>query len=283
MKFGLVLEGGASRSLFSVGALDALMELDIWADYCVGASAGIANGISYISRQKERSYNIAVNYYHDKRYMGMRHLLSPKNRSYYNLPFVFDDIPNIHVPFDYDTYAKYNGEVYAAVTNLDTGKCEYIPVTCEDKSWRSIVASCALPILFQPVTLGGKLYMDGGITDPIPAKKALADGCDKVLVILTREKSYVKEEESALKLAAFMYRKYPHFVEALNNRTACYNNSYAEILDLEQQGKIYIIAPSNTKDWHRTESAPDKLSAMYDEGYASILSQEKQLREYLNT
>lgn len=111
----------------------------------------------------------------------------------------------------------------------------------------------------------------------------MADGCDKVLVILTREKSYVKEKESALKLAAFMYRKYPHFVEALNNRTACYNNSYAEILELERQGKIYIIAPGDTKDWHRTESDPDKLSTMYNEGYTCTLKQEKRLREYLNT
>ena len=47
MKLGLALEGGANRGNFSVGAMDVLMEHEIWADYVIGTSAGIANGVSY--------------------------------------------------------------------------------------------------------------------------------------------------------------------------------------------------------------------------------------------
>ncbi|MFR8976113.1 MAG: hypothetical protein ACLVG9_08960 [Eubacteriales bacterium] len=46
MKLGLVLEGGASRTYFSVGAMDALMEENIFSDYVIGATAGIATGES---------------------------------------------------------------------------------------------------------------------------------------------------------------------------------------------------------------------------------------------
>ncbi len=280
MKLGLVLEGGASRTYFSVGAMDALMEEGIYADYVIGASAGIANGVSYVSRQKERCLEIGMKYFPDKRYMGVRHLLSRSNRSYYNIQFVFDDMPNIHLPFNYETYKKYSKNVYAAVTNLNTGKCEYFNVSGDDTSWNVLIATCALPLLFQPVKIGTSLYMDGGITDSVPIDKAIADGCGKNLVILTREKEYVKKEEPAIKLAAFRYRKYPLFAQALKNRTENYNQAHRRLFELEKEGKALIIAPKETSGWHRTESRPAKLKEMYDDGYAYVKQNINQIRTY---
>jgi predicted patatin/cPLA2 family phospholipase len=280
MKLGLVLEGGASRTYFSVGAMDALMEENIFADYVIGASAGIANGVSYVSRQKERSLEIGMKYFPDKRYMGPRHLLNRSNKSYYNIQFVFDDMPNVHLPFDYDTYQKYSKNVYAAVTNLNTGKTEYINIPGDDKSWAVLIATCALPILFQPVKIGNNLYMDGGITDSVPIEKALSDGCTKNLVILTREKNYIKKEEPALKLAAFKYRKYPLFTQALKARTENYNQSHRRLLELEKEGKAFIIAPQNTAGWHRTESDPRKLKKMYDDGFRFVKENLNQIKAY---
>lgn len=258
MKLGLVLEGGAGRTYFSVGVMDALLDEGIYADYVIGASAGIANAVSYVSRQKERSLDIGMSYLPDKRYMGVRHMLRRSNKSYYNIKFVFDDIPNIHLPFDYTTYKKYSKNVFAAVTNLNTGKCEYFNVSGNDKSWNVLVASCALPILFQPVKIGENLYMDGGIADSVPISKALSDGCQKNLVVLTREKNYIKKEEPAVKLAAWQYRKYPLFTQAVKERAANYNRERLRLTEFEKEGKAFIIAPENTSNWHRTESNPPK-------------------------
>lgn len=282
MKLGLVLEGGASRGYFSVGAMDALMEENIFADVCVGSSAGIANGVSYVSRQKGRSLKIGTDYLKDKRYMGLKHLISPKNRSYYNIPFVFSDLPNIHLPFDYDTYKKYEDGVFAAVTNMETGKCEYKKVSGDDINWTTLVASCALPILFPPIELGGKLYMDGGITEPIPLSKAIDEGCDKIIVVITREKSYVKKKEGALDLAKLLYRKHPEFSRALVNRTDAYNESHKKVIELEKAGKILVIAPeSDTSGWRRTESDPEKIMEMYNEGYNYVKKNICAIKEYL--
>ena len=52
MKIGLVLEGGASRALFSAGVMDSFLDNNINADFVVGVSAGICNGMSYVSGQK---------------------------------------------------------------------------------------------------------------------------------------------------------------------------------------------------------------------------------------
>ncbi|MBQ2891001.1 MAG: patatin family protein [Clostridia bacterium] len=185
MKLGLVLEGGASRTVFSCGVMDVLLSNKIYADYVIGTSAGIAYGTSYASKQIGRNREVAK-YMSDKRYMGMKHLLNPKNRSYYNLDFVFSDIPNKEVLFDFEEFSKFSGDVIATVTNLKTGEVEYLPVTAEDKGFTVLRASCALPVMFKPIEIEGEKYLDGGVGDPIPYKRAFQDGCEKIFVILTR-------------------------------------------------------------------------------------------------
>ena len=71
MKTGMVLEGGAVRTIYSTGVCDALLTRSLMTDYVIGVSAGIAYGVSYVSRQPRRNLDIMVNYINDKRYMGM--------------------------------------------------------------------------------------------------------------------------------------------------------------------------------------------------------------------
>ena len=104
---GLIVEGGASRTYFAVGVMDAMMEHSIAVDYIGGASAGIANAISYATGQKGRSIEIGTKHLPLKRYSGLIHLLNPKNRSLYNIDYVFGKIPNELVPFDYEKYNQY--------------------------------------------------------------------------------------------------------------------------------------------------------------------------------
>lgn len=272
MKSGLVLEGGASRGYFTVGALDALIDLGFKTDYLIGTSAGIANGISYVSNQRGRGLKIGLEYLCDKRYMGLRHLINPRKRSYYNVQFVFDELPNKLLPFDKEAYDNSGCRVVAALTNLETGKCEYHDVTSEDRQWKKVVASCALPIMFQPIEIDGQLYMDGGITDSIPFQKAIDEGCDKVIVIITRERSYTKEVEPAIGISSFLYRKYPNFTRALKNRTDMYNEAHQKLLELEKAGEIILIAPEeDTSSWKRTEKRPEEIQKMYDKGYATVM------------
>ena len=175
MKIGLVLEGGASRTYFSCGAMDRMLELKIYADYVIGVSAGISFGVSYSSRQTGRNRRIMTDYQHNKQYAGIRHLLDRKNKSYYNLKYVFDDIPNGLLPFDYETFDGRKESCIAVVTDMESGKPEYIELPA-DREFTALRASCALPLLFKPIEINGKLYMDGGVSDSLPFEKAFSDG-----------------------------------------------------------------------------------------------------------
>lgn len=96
---GLVLEGGTFRPIFSAGVMDALLKEDILLPYCIGVSAGISDAYSYISRQIGRNLQIVEDYRNDERYLGPKNLL--RCRSVFGLDFVFDEIPNRLIPFDF--------------------------------------------------------------------------------------------------------------------------------------------------------------------------------------
>ena len=281
MKLGLVFEGGASRAYFSCGVMDALLEAGITGDYVIGTSAGIANAVSYVSRQKGRNLQIAQEFLHDKRYLGIRHLLNPNNRSYYNLNFVFDQIPNNLLPFDFDTFAQFPGDVVATVTNVRTGLPEYLKIAHDDRQMMALRASCALPLMFPIIKINGQGYMDGGITMPVPVDEALRAGCDKVIVVLTRERGYLKRPEKMMELAARVYRKYPAFTAALRARDTVYNENLRHLAELEASGQVFIIAPEAIQGIKRTEAHADILAALYEQGYQHVQKIKAELAAYL--
>lgn len=279
MKLGITMEGGASRTVFSCGVTDVFLEEGIMPDYFIGVSAGIAYGVSYLSGQKGRNLELATKYMGDKRYMGARHLL--KNRNFYNLEFAFGEVPNKLLPFDMDAFEAFPGKVVAGVTNIHTGKPEYLEVPRRDDKYEVLVASCALPILFQPVKVGKHYYLDGGLSDSIPYKQAIKEGCDKNIVILTRERGYVKKQERAGKISQKLYKKYPKIVEDLEKRPERYNACMKELLEQEKAGEVFVIAPETTYGIGRTESNPDKLRQLYDEGYQMAKERMPELKKYL--
>ncbi len=229
MKLGIVMEGGASRTAFSCGVTDCFLEENLLPDYFVGVSAGIAFGVSYLAGQKGRNRKIIEQYLPDKRYMGLKYLFDRKMKSFYNIPFVFGEVPNTLLPFDYEAFAAYPGEVEAVVTNIRTGQAEYLAVPRDDKEFGVIVASCALPVLFQPVLVGRNYYLDGGVADSVPYQRAFEKGCDKVIVILTRPRGYVKKTEKSVGAAARLYRRFPRLVKSLKNRADSYNRCMKEL------------------------------------------------------
>ncbi|MEE5992339.1 MAG: patatin family protein [Oscillospiraceae bacterium] len=282
MKIGLVLEGGAHRTIFSCGVMDALLEAKINADYVVGTSAGITYGMSYVARQKGRNREMFRRYVRSSRYMGIPHLLNPFNRSYYNLKYVFDTIPNQKLPVDYNTLRTFQGEAIAVVTNMETGEPEYLPVGVDDPSWKVLQATCALPLLFKPISINGRMYADGGVADSIPFMKAIEEKCDRIIVVLTRERSYRKTAESATNYIVRHYqKKYPAYAEKIRNRHERYNACIEEIAKREENGEIYVIAPEDTLQVGRTEKDVSKLMALYAQGYAITMQQLNALKAYM--
>lgn len=283
MKTGLVLEGGSIRTIFSSGVCDGFLDLGLpMPDVVVGVSAGIAYGVSYVSRQRGRNLDILTKFAGDKRYMGARNLFDPFNRSYFGLRFAYDVIPNRINLFDFDTFAAFPGVVEAGVTNLETGKAEFKPVDVNDKHFTLLQATCAMPVLFPIFRMEGKPYLDGGSAAAIPFRRAQELGCDKLIVILTRERSYRRKPESLQRIIDAKYRKYPAFCEVMRRRHETYNADRELLFQMEARGEAFLFAPPTTEGFSRVEKDTAKIKALWQTGVDQAKEQQRALEAYLS-
>ncbi len=137
-----------------------------------------------------------------------------------------------------------------------------------------------MPLLFPIYEINGKPYLDGGIGDGVPFRRALERGCDKLVVVLTRERSYYRSPEKLEKLVCRRYRDYPVFCEAIRTRAQRYNRDHAELLELEKEGKALIFAPKNTQGFSRTERDLSKIRALWQEGRDEAVARIDEVRSF---
>lgn len=263
---GLVLEGGTFRPVFSCGVMDALLDHDLMFDYVIGVSAGITYAISYLSRQRGRNLEVLRRYRNDKRYIGTRNLVH--DHSIFGVDFVFGTIPNELIPFDWDTFHAYPGQVKVGVTNARTGKAEFLNGMELDRPSTMLRATCAIPGYFPPVSIGGEMYYDGGLADPIPILQSLHDGNQKNLIVLTQPAEYRKTSTRGSALVSrVLRRKYPNLADTIDSRPKRYNDTvcFCHRLAEKRPSDTVLLQPSAKLE--SFEKDVKKLSWGYQMGY----------------
>ncbi len=275
MKTGLVLEGGGMRGVYTSGVLDAMMDAGLRADYVVGVSAGANNGVSFVSGQRGRSIRINLNYIDDSRYLSFQNFI--RERSLFGMRFLFEEIANKLDPFDYEAFLRSPTEFVAGVTDVKTGRPAYFNKSYINHDSTVLRASSSIP-MFSPVVhyLGGA-YLDGGTTDPIPFEKALSDGCERIVVVLTRDRGYEKKPEPLRAAYQRLLRSMPEMIGALDRRSEVYNAQRSRLFEMEKAGTALVVAPEKPLSLDRFEKDKGKLTAAYEEGMvdAKRLMQQK--------
>ena len=262
---GLVLEGGGLRGVFTCGVLDCFMDNGIRFPFAVGVSAGACNGLSYMSGQRGRAKSSNIDLMDKHHYIGFKYLLTQRNIMDFKL--LFEDFPERIIPYDYDAYFSNPARFVMVTTNCLTGKAEYFEEKSSSKRVMDIVrASSSLPFVSPITYVDGVPMLDGGIADSIPVRYALSQGYERLVVILTRNKGY-RKQNSEMRAAKVFYRKYPNLQKALSERNAVYNQTMDLIERLEDEGWITVIRPIRPVEVGRMEKDTAKLTMLYQEGY----------------
>ena len=280
MKIGLVLEGGGMRGLFSAGVLDALLELkELSVNGIVGVSSGALFGVNYVSKQKERAVRYNKKYADDKRYMGLHSWITTGNAV--NKDFAFYELPYKLDIFDNETFKKAETDFYVVMTNVESGKPEYVLIEDAFAQMEYLRATSALPFASKIIEINGKKYLDGGISDSIPIDFCESLGYDKIIAVLTRPEGTYKEDKLGF-LYKLVYRKYPNLVNSLLNMATDYEKVLAKIKDLENKGKIFVVRPPEVLKIGRLEKNRDKIQKVYDTGLNTGLKELNNIVKYLN-
>lgn len=265
---GIVDVGGGMRGVFGCGVTDFLLDNDITFDYCLGVSAGSANLASYVSRQRGRNYRYYTKYSLRPEYMSAFNFVT--KHSFFDLDYVYSVLSDSdgEDPLDYKTLSQSNQIYKAVATNGETGEPHYF--TKDDfrqDFYEPLKASSAIPGVCKPVSIDGTDYFDGGVSDPIPVEKALADGCDHVFLILTKPIDFVKKPEMFKSAYTKVLKNYPAVIKKLNIRHETYNNEIKKALELSKEGKVTIIAPDDGYSVTAFTRNIRELNHLYNEGY----------------
>ncbi|GAB6155463.1 patatin family protein [Desulfosporosinus burensis] len=277
---GLVLEGGGMRGLYTCGVLEYFMENDLYFNYVIGVSAGACNAASYISRQQGRNEKVIIGFIKDRRYMSIRNLILGK--SYFGMDFIFDEIPNKHVMFDFKTFYESPGIFLVGTTDCQSGEPLYLHKDDLGVQFQALRASASLPMLSPIVNYKGYELLDGGISDAIPIKKSIKDGNTKNIIVLTRNKGYRKRPGKFNALLKLNYRKYPHLIETMLNRYKNYNETLDYIEQLESEDKVVVIRPSIELEVGRLEKDPKKLRRLLHQGYEDTKRSYERIMEFVS-
>ena len=281
----IVLEGGATRGVFTSGVLDYLMEQDTYLSHVIGVSAGACNAVDYVSKQIGRTRNCMI--VEDKEYNYHNNLRDfMREKSLLDMDMVFDKYPREIFPFDFKTFQKSceQGVVCEQVTtNCITGKAEYMIETQDfDRLLRICRASSSMPLLCPMVNIDDVPYLDGGLADSIPIRHALHQNNEKIVVILTRNPGYRKKSmtKGMAKLYRRAYGKYPEAVKTMIRRNYMYNKELELIEKLEHEGRIFVLRPL-VPTVSRLEQDCDVLREFYEHGYHLMKRNYENLMKYL--
>lgn len=278
MKIGLVLEGGAMRGMYTAGVLDMFLENHIQVDCVVGVSAGALFGVNFLSGQKGRVIRYNKKFNRDKNYLGVLPLLREGN--IVSTKYAYEEVPRVLDPFDDEAFQKSGVPFYAVVTNMNSGNPEYIKIDSVFSQMDVLRASGSMPFVSKPVEIDGEKYLDGGISDSIPFQWLSNQGCDKIVVVLTRNYDYYKEP-MAKALTKVYQLKYPKISERLKNRHLLYNRSVRKLNQWEKEGKAFIVRPSKPIRIGKIEKDPEKLQQVYELGVRDGNSCISDLKKYL--
>lgn len=277
-KTTLILEGGAMRGLYSAGVLDVFMENNINVDTVYGVSAGALFGLNYKSRQIGRAIRYNLKYANEKNYMGLYSLLTTGDVM--NRDFCFKKLVYELDRLDFETYKNTPVDFYAVVTNMKTGKPEYIKIDDAEKDLEYFRASGSMPFVSKPVEIDGNLYLDGAMTDAVPFEKVLETGCEKIIVVLTRPLGY-RKKKSYLPYK-LVYGKFPNLIETAKNNYKRYNETMDLIEKYEAENKIIVLRPSKYIKMKRVEKDTNKLQGIYDLGISDCMKKLDKIKEYVN-
>ena len=281
-KATLVLEGGATRGIFTSGALDYLMERDLYFSDVIGVSAGSCNAVDYVSRQPGRTRDCMIPTDKEgKYYYGIRDFV--KEKSLMNMDLIFDKYPKELLPFDFETY--FNSEINCQIvtTNCLTGKAEYMTEDSDnDRLMKLCRATSSMPLLTPIVNIDNVPYLDGGLADSVPIRRAQQMENEKIVVILTKNQGYRKSVLSPTMQRVYKraYKSYPNLIRTIFRRSFEYNKTMNYLDQLEKRGEIFILRPQ-VKPVSRLERNKETLHAFYEHGYKYTERKFDDLMEYL--
>ena len=261
-KKALIVEGGGSRGVFSFGVTDSFLQASYNPfDLHIGVSNGAVVQLWYLLN--EADYNLdKMLFSASKKYVRYSNIFF--NKSIMNFEKLYQDANEVF-PIDFNRLQENleSKNFYVVISDAATAKPEYIELSKKNYI-NEMLATGSLPVLTKnAVILDGKRKYDGGITDPLPVRKAYEMGARDITIIRTYEQTFIRKTKFENHLAAIATRSYPNISRALISNAAAYNSALEFIGNPPKDCTIQQICPPNRLNTKRATTNHKVMKADY--------------------
>ncbi|MDN6151947.1 MAG: patatin family protein, partial [Yaniella sp.] len=193
--------------------------------------------------------------------------------------------PGMPLQFDWETFQNNPAEFRVGGFDIVSGDTVWwgnADTPTMPELMRTVRASSTMPIVMPPVEIHGRIYVDGalGTDGGVPLSVAEEQGYERFLVVLTREREYLKKPEKFPKFYRAYFRKYPAVADALLSRWWRYNRTKEKLFELQREGKAYLFIPE-VMPVANGERDVAKLSASHEQGLAQARREIPQIKTFL--
>jgi NTE family protein len=242
-KLGIVLSGGGARGFAHAGILKALNEKGIYPEIISGVSAGAIVGALYADgHTPDEILNIFSR--NDSFFKYVKFTVPRKSL------FKAEGLrENLSGHLKSKSFSDLKLPLYVAATNINSGNITYFK---EGSVLDAVLASAAIPVLFEPVEIGDDLYVDGGVLDNFPMEP-LQKQCRKIIGVSLNPIRAEKEFTNLLSIAERTFRL-----------------SVSSNMDLKIRRCSLVFEPQELGEFGLLDAAKGK--EMFEIGYRTTLN-----------
>ncbi len=252
-KVGLALGGGGAKGLVHIGIIKALKNAGISIDYIAGTSMGALVGGVYAATKDIATLENMVSEIKRDDVFPLLELLKRKDGSFFRGQTIAErlrkslgdiEIQNCQIPF--------------AAVATDEGKGEEVRIKKGDLV-NAIRASIALPIVFAPVEFEGKMLVDGGLSNPVPANVVKEMGADYVIAVDVSSRQLIPTDS---------VKEIKDFYSILDRTISVIEYQLAK--RLLESADIVLRPPIFGFDWLNFSRAPELIKIGEEEVWLSL-------------
>lgn len=247
-KFGLVIQGGGMRGVYSGAATLPLVEYGFSQtfDHVIGASAGAINAAYFICGNTD----IQDAYVEDLSNKNFVNLLRKDKKV--DVDFAIDNVMKEGRPLKLDVLRKTPTKLHIVLTDARNGRKKV--VSSHDQFiaiYEELRASSALPLLYnKEILVQGRYYVDGGVADLLPIDVALKLGCTDIVVIMTTQFSKHKFDRRHERLRNHLIKRFARsqskaLRNILPNNEKVLRTNLRRLKHPTRKTRFYVLEPSN--------------------------------------
>ncbi len=270
------------RSAYTAGVLDFFLDKGIDFPVVATASSGALIGSSYIAKQRNRNYRILKELGNNPESVSIMNWI--RKREIFNMDYIFDKIPREIVPLDFGAFSKSPSQFIVGTTDIDTGSPVYYHRFDTLEELLTITrASCSLPVLAPSIIHDKKELMDGGVSNPLPILPLIQHGLNKQVVVLTRNRGYMKKATKLNWFFKHFFKEKPELRRLLRDRHILYNKTMELLYEKERKNEVFLIQPEEPLIATRIENNKEKLEKLYSQGYQEAEVKHPELERFIQS